>query len=119
MDDYLKLQNSIIKKSLWLALSGTILFMVLDYTAVAKGIALGALFGVLDLKLMALQIRQRLVGWRRTTDQLCTLGRFALLSIPLILAIKLPYLNLAATVAGLLCVKGVIFFTFTRRASSS
>lgn len=118
MDDYLKLQNTIIKKTLWLALGGTLICTALDYTPEAKGIALGALFGVLDFKIMALQMRHRLMGLRRTRDYLCTLGRFALLAVPLVVAIKLPYLSFAATVVGLLSLKGVIFFTFTRGASS-
>jgi len=115
MDEYIRLQHTIIKKTLWLALGMGLIFMVMNRAPLAKGLALGALFSVLDLKLMAAQLRRRLMGLQRAKDHLCTLGRFALLSVPLILAIKLPDLDFFAAIAGLLSVKLVILYLFTRK----
>ncbi len=112
MDDFVKFQNRIIKKTLFIAVGLCMVCLVLNQTAIAKGIALGTLFGVLDLKLMALQMHRRLIRYVRSQDHLSTLGRFVLLGIPLFVALKFPSINFFATVFGLLSVKFVILVFF-------
>ena len=121
MSDYLTLQRSLIRKTLFFALAAACICLAFDQKAAAKGIALGSIFSVADFKLMALLLPRRLVGQSRIGVFFVTISRFVLLSIPLILAIKLPSINLAATVGGLLLIKAAIFyhFFFSKRWTAS
>ena len=121
MSDYLTLQRTLIKKTLLFALAAACICLAFDQKAAAKGIALGSIFSVADFKLMALLLPRRLVGQSRIGVYFGTISRFVLLSIPLILAIKLPSINLAATVGGLLLIKAAIFYHFfiSKRRSAS
>jgi len=119
MSDYLTLQRTLIKKTLFLALAAACICLVFNQKAAAKGIALGAVFGVADFKLMALLLPRRLARQSRITFYLGLICRFVLLSVPLILALKLPSFNFAATVVGLLLMKAAVFFHFFLSKSST
>lgn len=112
MSDYLTLQRTLIKNTLFLALAAACICLTFKQKAAAKGVALGSVFSVADFKLMALLLPRRLVGQRRISVYLGLIGRFGLLSIPLILALKLPSFNFAATVVGLLLMKAAVFYHF-------
>jgi hypothetical protein len=112
MSDYLTLQRTLIKKALFFALAAACICLALNYKAAAKGIALGSVFSVADFKLMALLLPRRLGRQSRRGDYFALICRFVLLSIPLILAIKLPSINFAATVVGILMMQAAIFFHF-------
>ena len=119
MSDYLTLHRTLIKKTLFFALAAACICLALDQKAAAKGIALGSVFSVADFKLMALLLPRRLVGQRRGSVFFGLFCRFVLLSIPLILAIKLPSINFAATVGGLLLTKAAVFYHFFLSKSST
>ena len=119
MSDYLTLQRTLIKKTLFFALAAACICLALDQKAAAKGIALGSVFSVADFKLMALLLPRRLLGQSRGSVFFGLLCRFVLLSIPLILAIKLPSINFAATVGGLLLTKAAVFYHFFLGKSST
>ena len=119
MSDYLTLQRTLIKKTLLFALAAACICLALNQKAAAKGIALGSIFSVADFKLMALLLPRRLLGQRRISVYLGLICRFGLLSIPLILAIKLPSINFAATVVGLLLMKAAVFYHFFISKSST
>ncbi|MGD8370835.1 MAG: ATP synthase subunit I [Syntrophobacterales bacterium] len=119
MSDYLTLQRTLIKKTLFFALAAACICLAFDQKAAAKGIALGSIFSVADFKLMAFLLPRRLVGQRRSSVYFGLICRFVLLSIPLILAIKLPSINFAATVVGLLLVKAAVFYHFFLSKSST
>lgn len=119
MSDYLTLQRTLIKKTLFFALAAACICLAFNLKAAAKGIALGSVFSVADFKLMALLLPRRLVHQRRRSVYFGLICRFVLLSIPLILAIKLPSVNFAATVAGLLLMKAAVFYHFFRSKSST
>jgi len=112
MSDYLTLQRTLIKKTLFFALAAACICLALDQKAAAKGIAIGSVFSVADFKLMALLLPRRLLGQSRSSVYFGLICRFVLLSIPLILAIKLPSINFAATVGGLLLTKAAVFYHF-------
>ena len=112
MEDYGALQKALIKKALLISLAVACICLVFNQKAAAKGIALGAVFGVADFKLMALLLPRRLARQSRITFYLSLICRFVLLSVPLILALKLPSFNFAATVVGLLLMKAAVFFHF-------
>ena len=109
MSDYATLKKALIKKALLLSLAAACIFLALDLKSVAKGIALGSIFSVVEFNLMALRLERRLLrqGGR---DYFGLIGRYFLLAIPLIVALKLPSINFFATVGGIFAVKAAIFY---------
>jgi hypothetical protein len=112
MTDYTTLQKSVIKKALLLTLFAACTCLAFDLKAIAKGVALGGLFSVVDFKVMALLLQRRMTRQGKAGGVPGLFVRFVLLGIPLFLAIKLPSVNLAATVVGLFAVKAAIFYHF-------
>jgi hypothetical protein len=112
MDDYGTLQKALIKKALLISLAVACIFLALDLKSAAKGVALGSIFSVVDFKLMALRFERRFGRRSGYRDLFGFFGRFLLLSIPLIIAIKLPTINVAATVGGIFAVKAAIYYHF-------
>jgi hypothetical protein len=88
-----------------------ILFIVMGHKAQAKGLILGSIFSVLNFVLMG-EILPLLVGHSRKKSSFISLGsivfRHGLLAIPLILALKMEWLDFAATVIGLFMVQIMI-----------
>lgn len=112
MNDYSTLQKALIRKALLFSLAVALIFLALDAKSAAKGIALGSIFSVAEFKLMAIRLQQRFTRQGRVRDYFGLVARFVLLSIPLVLAIKLPSINFAATVGGIFAVKAAIFCHF-------
>ena len=88
-----------------------ILFILMGHKAQAKGLILGSIFSVLNFVLMG-EILPLLVGYSRKKSSFISLGsivfRHGLLAIPLILALKMEWLDFAATVIGLFMVQIMI-----------
>ena len=88
-----------------------ILFILMGHKAQAKGLILGSIFSVLNFVLMG-EILPMLVGHSRKKSSFISLGsivfRHGLLAIPLILALKMEWLDFAATVIGLFMVQIMI-----------
>ena len=116
MSDYATLQKVLIKKALLLSLAVACIFLALNHKSAAKGIALGSIFGVAEFKIMALRLQRRLLRQGKVKDYFGLCGRFMLLAIPLIIAIRSPTVNFAATLGGIFAVKGAIFYHFLLRS---
>jgi hypothetical protein len=110
MGDYGTLKKALIKKALLISLAVACIFLALNLKSAAKGIALGCLFSVVEFKLMARRVERRLVQLGRGRDYFGLIGRYFLLAIPLIIALKLPSINFFATVGGIFAVKAAIFY---------
>ncbi|UCG14742.1 MAG: ATP synthase subunit I, partial [Deltaproteobacteria bacterium] len=110
MSDYSTLQKALIKKALLISLAVSCVFLILNLKSAAKGVALGSIFSVVEFKLMALRLQRRLGLGVRARDYFGLVGRFILLGIPLVVAIKVPSINFAATVGGIFVVKTAIFY---------
>ena len=99
------------KISMMAAIFIGILFILLGHKAQAKGLILGAIFSVLNFILMG-EILPLLVGPSRKKSSFISLGsivvRHGLLAVPLILALKMEWLDFAATVCGLFMVQIMI-----------
>lgn len=87
------------------------LFILLGHKAQAKGLILGSLFSVFNFVLMG-EILPLLVGPSRKQSSFISLGsiavRYGLLAVPLILALKTAWLDVAATICGLFMVQFTI-----------
>jgi len=79
--------------------------------AMGKGLLLGTLFSVVNFVLMGETLPSRLAPTkrRRITAALGSMGmRFALMAVPIVLAIQLDTYNLATVMIGLFSVQGVL-----------
>jgi hypothetical protein len=110
MEDYGTLQKALIRKALLLSLAVACIFLALNLKSAAKGIALGSIVSVVEFKLMARRLERHLVHLGRGRDYFGLFGRYFLLAIPLIIALKLPSINFFATVGGIFAVKAAIFY---------
>jgi len=112
-DTYQSLQNAIVKETLWLSIAIALLALAFGYKPLTKGIILGTLFSVLDFKLMARSLRKRIQSPSRLKFTGNLLGRLLIMAIPLIIALKFPYLiNVIAVIVGLLLVKITILLRY-------
>ncbi len=112
MGDYATLQKALIIKALLLSLAAACILLALNLKSAAKGVALGTIFGVVEFKIMALRLQRRLLHQGKARDHFGLIGRFILLAIPLVIALRSPAINCAATVGGIFAVKAAIFYHF-------
>lgn len=88
-----------------------IVFILFGHKAQAKGLILGSIFSVLNFVLMG-EILPLIVGPSRKRSSFVSFGsiviRHGLLAVPLILALKMEWLDFAATVCGLFMVQVMI-----------
>ena len=88
-----------------------ILFILLGHKAFAKGLILGSIFSVLNFVLMG-EILPLIVGPSRKRSSFISFGsiavRHGLLAVPLVFALKVTWIDVAATVCGLFMVQIMI-----------
>ena len=85
--------------------------VAMGFAPLGKGLLAGTLFSVLNFWLMARALPSRLGHGRARTFFLSITsiyGRYALMALPLILAVKLPYLAVSTVAIGLFAVPLVI-----------
>lgn len=90
--------------------------------ALGKGLIAGAFFSVLNFVIMAESLPHRLAGTRRRAaarSLLWLLLRYALMAIPLVLALKFNWFHPATAGAGLFAVQMVILAEHLVKACTS
>lgn len=96
------------------AISIALILIFAGHKPVGKGLVLGTVFSSLNFILMGETLPRRISGSRRRASVVSGISifiRYALLAAPLILAIKTPSFNLAATVVGLFMIQIMILAT--------
>ncbi len=91
-------------------------FLILDEKAIAKGLIMGTLFSIINFILLGRSIPMilgRSVAKTRAIGLSSILGRFVVLAIPLIVAIKLDKFNFIAVVVGIFSVQIVTVVDYT------
>ena len=81
------------------------------YKPAAKGLVLGSLFSIINFILIGATLPLKFGASRRKASFLSLLsivGRYVLLAVPLILAVKLPQFELTTAVVGIFMVQLVI-----------
>jgi len=104
-----------IKSALLLAVVVSLALFALGEASWAKGFALGSLFSILNFVLLKWGIQQRLNQGGKTVKVkgfAFIVLRYAILAIPLLLALKTEIFNLPATIAGLFCIQLSIYFYY-------
>ncbi|MGD9173679.1 MAG: ATP synthase subunit I [Desulfobacterales bacterium] len=111
METVKQAQKKITQRALWLSIIVGLVFIVLGYRPVGKGIILGTLFSVLNFIFMAKSIGYK---FGRSKRQIFSISigsivfRYILLAIPLIAAVKFEQFNLAAVIVGVFMIQIVI-----------
>lgn len=83
-------------------------FILAGYKPIGKGLVLGTLFSILNFVLMGETLPLKLASSKRKASLLSFISicfRYALLAVPLIAAVKMPQIDLAATVIGVFMVQ--------------
>jgi hypothetical protein len=94
-----------------LAIGAGLLFLALGQKGVCRGLVLGGVFSAVNFALMGQALHYRLSDNRKAATRrslLSLLLRYALLAIPLILAVRSDRFNFSATAVGLFMVQLVI-----------
>ena len=85
-----------------------LLFILIGYKPVGKGLVLGALFSVVNFVLIGETLPLKL-GKSRSKTFFLSIGslfvRYALLAVPLILAVKLEQFNLIGAIIGIFMIQ--------------
>jgi hypothetical protein len=99
------------RRALVAAIICAVLMLLLGFKPMGKGLVLGTLFSIVNFILIGQALPHQLGHGKGKTIAiaLCSLGgRFTLMAIPLIVAIKIDAINLPATIVGLFMVQIVI-----------
>jgi len=109
-------------RAMVIAIVAGFIFILAGYKPIGKGLVLGTIFSVINFVLIGQTLPLRLSQSKRKTFAL-SLGsivfRFALLAIPLILAIEYKQFNLPATIGGLFMIQLVILADYLVNIISS
>jgi len=94
-----------------IAVGAAIVLLLLSRPAAARGIVLGAIFGIINFVLMGRMLIRRLSGNRRKAALLAFGGiaaRYSLLALPIIAALKWQKFNLTAVIVGIFMIQLVL-----------
>ena len=111
METVKQAQKKITQRALWLSIIVGLVFIVLGYRPVGKGIILGTLFSVLNFIFMAKSIGYK---FGRSKRQIFSISigsivfRYILLAIPLVAAVKFEQFDLVAVIVGVFMIQIVI-----------
>jgi len=98
-------------RAMVVAIVAGFIFIMAGHKPIGKGLVLGTIFSVINFILIGQSLPMRLSHSKRKTFVL-SLGsivfRFALLALPLVLAIKYRQFNLPATIGGIFMIQVVI-----------
>ena len=98
-------------RAMAVAVAAGFFFILLGYKPVGKGLILGTIFSVLNFVLIAQALPLRLSQPKRKAFFFSTgsiVFRYAILALPLVLAVKLKALNLPAVIFGVFMIQVVI-----------
>jgi hypothetical protein len=111
MDAIRETQKKYCSRAMLAAIFVGLVFILTDQSAVGKGLILGTFFSIVNFVLMGEAIPLK-VGKSRGKSFFLSLGsmffRFALMAIPLIMAIKSAEYNLFAVIGGIFMVQIII-----------
>jgi hypothetical protein len=98
-------------RALMLSIGAGLLFLALGQKGICRGLVLGGVFSAVNFVLMGQMLRYQLSDNRKASIQrsfLSLLMRYALLAIPLVLAVGSDRFDFTATAAGIFMVQLVI-----------
>ncbi|MBW1720855.1 MAG: ATP synthase subunit I [Deltaproteobacteria bacterium] len=113
--EVIQVQKRICSRAMLGALLIAFFFLAIHEKALAKGLVLGTLFSVVNFLLIG-QTIPLTIGRSRAQASLIgltsILGRYAILAVPLVLAIKSPSFSFVTTVVGIFGIQMVTLFDY-------
>lgn len=113
--DYTRFQMAIIKRALICALLVASFSLFFGWESVARGFVLGAIFSIFNFKILAMSVSRRLARRKKGLTLEAMLSswlRYGVLGVPVILAARVPQIDLSSTIVGLFSVLFSIYFHF-------
>jgi hypothetical protein len=107
----LDIQKRYGSRAMTLSICIALLFVLLGYKDVCRGLVLGGLFSTLNFVLMGQFLRYRLDNNRKSGTKkalIALLIRYVILAIPIVISVRSNKYNLPATVVGIFMVQLVI-----------
>ena len=111
MDPVRQTQIKYGRRAMMIAIVAAMIFILVGYKPVAKGLVLGTIFSVINFVLMGQTLSLRISPTKSKSSMLSMASivfRYALMAVPLVLAAKLEQLNIAAVIVGLFMIQLVI-----------
>jgi Ca2+/Na+ antiporter len=104
-------RNTYCSRALIAAIFISLVFIVVGYKSIGKGLVLGTLFSILNFVLISMAI-PRQVGHSNQKSFIIALSsllfRFVLMAVPLVIAVKWDQVDLIGVILGLLMIQVVI-----------
>ena len=98
-------------RALTLAIITSLVFILIDHKPVGKGLVLGTVFSILNFVIMGETLPMRIGKSKAKTVAISAgsiLARYAILAVPVIVAVKLEQFNLLSVIVGMFMVQVVI-----------
>jgi hypothetical protein len=111
MDPVRQTQKKYGSRAMTVAILVGLAFIVIGYKPAAKGLILGTIFSVINFVLIGQTLPLRLSPSRSKSSLVSLFSiavRYAVMAVPLVLAVKMEQLNIAAVICGLFMVQLVI-----------
>ena len=122
MDSVNQTQKKYGSRAMVVAIIGAFILILVGLKPVGKGLMLGAIFSVINFVLIGQTLPLRLSQTKRKTFFLSLgslLFRYALLAVPLILAIKFEQFDLPAAIFGIFMIQLVILADYLLKLVTS
>lgn len=113
METIRDLQKRYCSRAMIVAIAVALVLVVLGYKPLARGLVLGTLFSIINFVLMGQTLQARLAKPRTRPTLaalLSVLARYALMAVPLIIALKYEPYHIVTAVVGLFMVQAAILF---------
>jgi hypothetical protein len=111
MDPVRQTQKKYGSRAMTVAILVGLAFIVIGYKPAAKGLILGTIFSVINFVLIGQTLPLRLSPSKSKSSLMSLFSiavRYAVMAVPLVLAVKMEQLNIAAVICGLFMVQLVI-----------
>jgi hypothetical protein len=111
MDPVRQTQKKYGSRAMTVAILVGLAFIVIGYKPAAKGLILGTIFSVINFVLIGQTLPLRLSPSKSKSSLMSLFSiavRYAVMAVPLVLAVRMEQLNIAAVICGLFMVQLVI-----------
>lgn len=111
MEEVKSLQKKYCSQTMMMSICVAFFFILLGHKPIAKGFLLASIFSVINFVVMAQLSTKQLNKTRLKANSVAILSiilRYAIMAIPLIIAVKMSSLDFIAAAAGLFAVQFVI-----------
>lgn len=115
MKEIKDIQKKYCSQAMFFAIIGAVVLIILGQKAIGKGLVLGTIFSIINFVIMGQIIPFKLArSHSRPKAGILSLGsiffRFAILSVPLIISVKIDAIHLIGVVIGLFMVQLTLLF---------